>query len=185
VTVLFDTDLMVMGKETSPLFPFGRAEKPTLIAMPPVSFTVQFRFHELAGPAVPGAVYRVTVTDPGGGAVTDIHIAGTGAIAITHGPSGGAAAGGPGTWVPLGGGAGHTVHYDVGSGAPTLFFDGVLIPLTPSGPLPLPPQTPGTVAAMIDSGASLFKGSFDWIMVATGIFPPTTAFCCPGGGPPT
>jgi len=177
-TVTFDGDLMSMG---GPPGAVGRAEKPTFIPMPPASFTVQFRFLEIpAPPPVLAAEYRIAIADPGGGVVIEIVFLGTGLVRITYGPVGSVFSG---PWVPAGLGTPHTVHFSIDGGSPTLFLDGVPVALAPTVPVLVPPQAPSTVAATIDNGGPAVKGAFDYIVAATGIFPPTTVFCCPGGGP--
>jgi len=176
-TVTFDGDKMIMGAGPGPT---GTAQKPTLIPMPSGGFTVQFRFTEIAAPPALAAIYAVRITDLGG-PVTSIDLLGTGAVHIIHAPTGGAQVG---AWVPAGVGTPHTVHYSTVGGPATLFIDGVPIPLA-SAPFAVPPQSPGTVLATIDNGGPPVTGAFDYIVAATGIFPPSTVFCCPGGGPTT
>ena len=86
-----------------------------------------------------------------------------------------------GNWTPNNGT--HKVHLTVdGAGNPTLWIDGVLIPLTLNGPFGffLGSMPANVVTFFAGAGLSFPVSSpVDSVFVASGNYPPTQEFCCP------
>jgi len=180
-TVSFNGDQMIIGRVG--MDATGEAFK-ALLATMPFDFTVQYKFSEMLL-APPGAdqTYQVDVSDATGLIVLRVSLSGGGAVLVNV-----SGAQFSGVWTPLGAGAPHTVHCSWGGGIPFLVIDGGVIGLAPIPPASFS-QAPDTMLARVMKvGAPTLPGegvgAFDWIFVATGVLPPSTVFCCPGGGPP-
>lgn len=182
-TVSFDGDQMVMGRVEPDIG--GDAFKALSMPMPAAGFTVQFKFNEQAM-AIPGfdQSYEVNFSDGTGLITCKVRLLGGGVLTVNLG--------GPqftGAWTPLGSSAPHVVHFTYDGVTPLLFIDGIPIALGPIAPAPLS-QAPSSVLASITKVAAPIPpgdgiGAFDWIFAASGVLPPSTVFCCPGGTPPT
>lgn len=142
---------------------------------PTVGVTFQFRFAEIAGPPTFNMSYTTGVLDSSGEGNPLIFLRGDGFIVVFRG-----ALGYLGTWTPAGNGAVHIVHITVdGAGNPSLFVDGVAIPLTGPGAVSPVVAGPNQVGASIQNDDLTGQGYYDRIFVAAGVFPPSTVFCCP------
>jgi hypothetical protein len=85
-----------------------------------------------------------------------------------------------GNWTPNNGT--HKVHLTIdGTGTPTLWLDGVLIPLTLTGPFGifLGSMPANVVTVFAAAGLSFpFSSTISNIFLASGVLPPTKVFCC-------
>jgi hypothetical protein len=177
---------MIMGPIGGPDTSGNAWKLATGAPIPPAGFTVQFRFSECIAPAL-GQSYRVAFSDAGGVVrcyVVLTTVVGPATVQVTLG---GGSMRWDGVWAPIGVAAPpRTVHLSVdGAVVPTLYIDGVAVPLLPFGPVAPPPAQPinSARAFILNTLGGTAKGSFDWIMVTSGELPPTTIFCCPDGSP--
>jgi hypothetical protein len=175
---------MIMGR-VEPDDPIGEAEKPLNMPMPASGFTLNFKFYEMPM-AVVGSdqQYQVYLSDAAGLVTGGVLLGGDGVLAVELG----ATLRMLGSWTPLGSSAPHVVHLTYDGTTPLLWIDGVPVALAPILPLGFT-RSPSTMTAEIGKQGDPVPpgdgmGSFDWIFATTGILPPTTSFCCPGGSPP-
>ncbi len=172
-TTTFDDDKMLQEATSS----FADAFKDQLIT-PTLPLTMQFRFTEGLGESP--AIQVVSHRDTGATLVkVSLNTAGSVVVEVLGQLYSGAYTAAPGLT--------RTVHLQVPDGVstPTLHIDGLAVALTPSGSVGGVPD-----AAFADklSVISTFAGGqgdvrFDWIFVKSGVHPPSTVFCCPGGNP--
>lgn len=177
-TTTFDGDQMVQTAGPSTYAAAGKA----LPGVPPVTnLTLQFQFTEAAGPGV--RTYSVQANGAAGKPRISLQLQ-AGVIQLLLGTTDPIP-----TWtgvyavVPS---AVRLVHMTVdGGGTPTLWIDGVSIPLAAGGLLPAVPIGPVnsiTVTTVIGPGLAA-TATYDWLFFDTVVRPPTTIFCCPGGSP--
>lgn len=142
---------------------------------PTLGVTLQYRFAEIAGAPTINMDYVVGVIDSSGEGNPLVFLRGDGFVIVFRG-----AVGYLGAWAPVGNGAVHVVHITVdGGGNPSLFIDGVFIPLSAPGAVSPVVASPNQVGASILNDDLSGQGSFDRIFVADGVYPPSTEFCCP------
>lgn len=142
---------------------------------PTVGVTLRFRFAEIAGAPTINMDYVVGVLDSGGEGNPLVFLRGDGLVIVFRGSLAYL-----GTWTPAGNGAVHIVHLTVdAAGNPSLFIDGIPIPITGPGAVSPVVAAPNQVGASIENDDLSGQGSFDRIFVAAGVFPVSTEFCCP------
>lgn len=157
-------------------FPVGT--KPLRASLAGVgNVTLQFAFTEKP-PGLDTRNYEIQVLDGSGNNIIDIFFTDFGfgignPLDVFVGPLATAEDWfAPGGWAPTTGA--HVVHLTISALlVPTLFLDGVLVPLVDGG-------VAGDIAlGAPDSLSAAEAGSFQKIFLASGIFPPTKVFCCP------
>lgn len=164
-----------------PNFFNARVEKaaPAPFSMQPL--TIQFTFNEYIG-NTQEVFYDLSIQDSAGLNSLDFFFDSTGFIYLQYGPNANA----PfynGVWVPTGGR--HVVQIDLDiAGVPTLYIDGVAIPLVLMGSqVTFSQAQPGNVSQ--DSGWNSVVGTyttparFEKFFLTAVALPPTTEFCCP------
>jgi hypothetical protein len=164
-----------------PNFFNARAQKaaPSPAGLTPA--TIQFIFNEYVG-NTEEVFYDLSMQDSAGLNSLDFFFDSTGFVYLQYGPNANA----PfyeGVWVPNQGR--HTVQINLdGAGVPTLYIDGVLIPLVVGGSqVTFSQADPGMLS--MDSGWNNTVGTyttptkFEKFFVTAQALPPTTEFCCP------
>jgi len=187
-TSSFDLDKLVQQAASNT---FAQAQKLLGGAPPVADYTLQFRFME--APVAPAGSRAYTVDLWGGDGKTK----GTVSFQATTGSPTGSVlvrigAGDPapafvGVWTQLPGST-RLVHMSVDLfGVPTLFMDGVNIPLVPAGlAVAVAGGTPNTISAITNGagpGKPALVAKYDWLFVHLAQTPPSEVFCCPEGGP--
>jgi hypothetical protein len=143
--------------------------------------TIQYIFNEFVG-ASDLVFYDLSIQDSAGVNSLDFYLGSDGVVYVQYGPNASA----PfydGVWVPNQGH--HVVHLTLdGAGVPTLYIDGVLIPLVLGGSqVTFSQADPGMLS--MDSGWGNAVGTyttaakFEKFFVTAQALPPTTEFCCP------
>lgn len=155
-------------------------------ATKPISFpsvnniTYQATFTEYPAPTGGGfSFYQFFLVGTGTAYGFDLRLVDNGTLFLSIGPSVGASIY-SGSWTPNNGT--HEVHLTVSAGGvPTLYLDGVLIPLTflLIGGINFGTM-PGDVAAIFMGSGNVFpdSASVSSVFVTSGVLPPTTEFCC-------
>ena len=176
-TTSFDGDQMV---QTQNPFTYAGASK-ALPGAPPISnLTMQFQFTEMAGLGT----YAVTLHGAAGKPKVGLQLQG-GSIQLLLGNSDPIPTYlGIYTDVPS---ATRLVHLTVDAlGNPSLWIDGIAIPLVLSVPiaaLPLGPVNSIVVFSVNAAAGPARVATYDYLFVDNVVRPPTTIFCCPGGTP--
>lgn len=172
----------VMSMDTFDADDFPTATKP--LPAPLVSvfgISGQFDFTEYLTPPNAGTTYQIFMNNTGLTETLSVSLFGDGSVAVQAGPP----ASIPtyvGTWTPTPGAA-HVVHFSIDLlGVPTLYIDGVAVPLVLFGSVPsfgtLYPANSisyGGGAADAAAASSLLRSLF----ITAGMVGPETVFCCP------
>jgi hypothetical protein len=174
----------VMSMDTAGVNQFPIATKPLPSPLASV-FNVSGRWSFTEYATVPNAntTYQILVNNTGLTESLFVSLYGDGNIAVQAGDSNNIPTYlGVGTWTPTPG-ASHVVHFEIdGAGAPTLYLDGVLVPLTFIGDIfsfsvlyPAEAVSYGGGAASANPAESPVESIF----ITAGIVGPDTVFCCP------
>lgn len=145
------------------------------------SKTFQFKFTEYPTPTGAGdSFYDAFVVTAGFAEGILVRLVDDGSVFVGAGPL--AAAGlYTGSWTPNNGT--HTIHLTVdGASVPTLYIDGAAVSLAFLVTAPLFIGTMPANVVTFFSGAGLsfpFSSTVSNVFLASGIYPPTTEFCCP------
>jgi hypothetical protein len=140
---------------------------------------MQVTFTEYAAPTGSGfSQYEFYLKNLGDTEISDLRLVDDGSILVAVGPVNTATLY-LGAWTPNNGT--HVVHFTIDAGGvPTLYVDGVLIPLVQFfvGPVVVPVPA-NTASAYFTSGSAFpYTAVISKYFVASGVLPPTTAFCC-------
>jgi hypothetical protein len=138
--------------------------------------TGQYHFKEFDSQTADD-LYDISIADLGSLNGLDLTLRGNGLVYFQVGP-GAAAPFYDGLWTPNGGA--HTVHYNVSpAGIPTIWIDGVLIPMVFGGSQPNAANAPDNSINLefirANSGAPALLTDY---FLTLGILPPSTQFCC-------
>ena len=172
-TVVFDGEKMIMG--SSGANPQGLATH-VLTGVPARNVTFQFQLQEVAAPPSGNKLYSTGVFDAAANSIFAVVLFGDGTVGVAAGPD----LNYLGTWTPSSGGV-RKVHLTIDAlGVPSLFIDGVPIPLTFGVVFPIV-FMPDVLGANIQNNDLDGQGSYDNMAVAVGQFPPSTVFCCQVG----
>jgi len=150
------------------------------VAIPTLNaITFQTTFTEFPGATGSGfSQYEFYLMTGGVSRVLALVMVDTGILTLTVGPSAGADTYSA-PWTPNNGT--HTIHITVSAGGvPTLYIDGILVPLTFLGNGALFTGLPAnTVSAFFSSGPTFPQTAvISEIFITSGVLPPTTTFCC-------
>jgi hypothetical protein len=144
---------------------------------PLANVTVQVRFQEISAPSTGAMAYGMGFVDGAGAPVNGARLFGDGTLTVFA-----SGVGYSGTWSPQAG-AVHTVHLTVAAdGTPNLFVDQIQISLVLGGASPPAPFGPAAVFSVVNGAPDGPSVLFD-MFFSSGVYPPSTVFCCPNGQP--
>jgi len=171
----------IMSLDTTLATDYPGAAKPLGASLPDIlGMTVRYSFTEFQGVPTLLTTYQIAVNNVGSAKTVFVSLFGDGSLVVQVGPVA-AAPTYNGTWTPNGGS--HDVHVTVDAlGVPTLFIDGLAIPLTFAGNIFSFASLFPADSVILFAGSDLAvpaSSPVTSVFVSSGVLSETMVFCCP------